>query len=399
MTQSPPGSWPARLTGAGLALVLVLGLVVGSYRLGERSAEPELEDAGAPALPTGFEAIGELYQRIHDEAVRPPSDEELLEGALEGMLGTVEDPYAAYYDAAAFSEFSQALEGGFSGVGLVLEETPEGLTVVSVLPDTPAERAGIEEGEQIVSVDGDDVTDLPLTAVVERVKGDEGTTVVLGLDGGEQGPRELELERAVIDLPILESELFDDGTAYLRLTSFTRGGGDQVREALTELIRQGADGVVLDLRGNPGGLLREAVEVTSVFVDEGTVVEVQERVGERQALEAAGEALTDLPLVVLVDKRTASSAEIVAGAVQDLDRGAVVGLATFGKGTVQTIRSLQNGGGFKITTAEYYTPSGDSIEGVGVTPDREVSDPDDQLLTAQQILQDQMAAATRGGRG
>jgi carboxyl-terminal processing protease len=399
MTQSPPANWPARLTGAGLALVLVLGLVVGSYRLGERSAVPELEEAGAPALPTGFEAIGELYQRIHDEAVRPPSDEELLEGALEGMLETVEDPYAAYYDAAAFSEFSQALEGGFSGVGLVLEETPEGLTVVTVLPDTPAERAGIDEGEQIVSVDGDDVTDLPLTAVVERVKGEEGTTVVLGLDGGEQGPRELELERAVIDLPILESELFDDGTAYLRLTSFTRGGGEQVRETLTELIRQGADGVVLDLRGNPGGLLREAVEVTSVFVDEGTVVEVQERVGERQALEAGGEALTDLPLVVLVDKRTASSAEIVAGAVQDLDRGTVVGLATFGKGTVQTIRSLQNGGGFKITTAEYYTPSGDSIEGVGVTPDQEVSDPEDQLITAQQILKDQMAAAARGGRG
>jgi carboxyl-terminal processing protease len=399
MTQSPPANWPARLTGAGLALVLVLGLVVGSYRLGERNAAPELEEAGAPALPTGFEAIGELYQRIHDEAVRPPSDEELLEGALEGMLETVEDPYAAYYDAAAFSEFSQALEGGFSGVGLVLEETPEGLTVVTVLPDTPAERAGIDEGEQIVSVDGDDVTDLPLTAVVERVKGEEGTTVVLGLDGGEQGPRELELERAVIDLPILESELFDDGTAYLRLTSFTRGGGEQVRETLTELIRQGADGVVLDLRGNPGGLLREAVEVTSVFVDEGTVVEVQERVGERQALEAGGEALTDLPLVVLVDKRTASSAEIVAGAVQDLDRGTVVGLATFGKGTVQTIRSLQNGGGFKITTAEYYTPSGDSIEGVGVTPDQEVSDPEDQLITAQQILKDQMAAAARGGRG
>jgi carboxyl-terminal processing protease len=399
MTQSPPANWPARLTGAGLALVLVLGLVVGSYRLGERNAAPDLEEAGAPALPTGFEAIGELYQRIHDEAVRPPGDEELLEGALEGMLETVEDPYAAYYDAAAFSEFSQALEGGFSGVGLVLEETPEGLTVVTVLPDTPAERAGIDEGEQIVSVDGDDVTDLPLTAVVERVKGEEGTTVVLGLDGGEQGPRELELERAVIDLPILESELFDDGTAYLRLTSFTRGGGEQVRETLTELIRQGADGVVLDLRGNPGGLLREAVEVTSVFVDEGTVVEVQERVGERQALEAGGEALTDLPLVVLVDKRTASSAEIVAGAVQDLDRGTVVGLATFGKGTVQTIRSLQNGGGFKITTAEYYTPSGDSIEGVGVTPDQEVSDPEDQLITAQQILKDQMAAAARGGRG
>jgi carboxyl-terminal processing protease len=399
MTQSPPANWAARLTGAGLALVLVLGLVVGAYRLGAEGARPDPDEIAEPALPSGFEAIGELYQRIHDEAVRPPSDEELLEGALEGMLETVDDPYAVYYDAAAFAEFSQALEGGFSGVGLVLEETPEGLTIVTVLPDTPAEQAGIEEGERIVSVDGDDVTDLPLPTVVERVKGEEGTTVVLGLDGGDQGAREVELERARIDLPVLETELFDDGTAYLRLTSFIRGGADQLREALSDLIAEGADGVVLDLRGNPGGLLREAVEVTSVFVDDGTVVEVQERVGERQTLEAGGDALTDLPLVVLVDKRTASSAEIVAGAMQDLDRGTVVGLATFGKGTVQTIRSLQNGGGFKITTAEYYTPSGDSIEGVGVKPDQEVADPEDQLVTAQQILQDQMAAASRGGRG
>jgi carboxyl-terminal processing protease len=275
----------------------------------------------------------------------------------------------------------------------VLEDAPYGLTIVRVLPGTPAEAAGFADGERIVSVDGRDVADLPLSAVVELVQGEEGTPVVIGVEGGDEGERELEVERARIDLPILEAEVRDGDVAYLELLSFTRGAAAQVRSALGEMLPRGVSGVVLDLRGNPGGLLREAIDVTSVFAAEGVVVEVQERVGQRQALEVTGDPLTDLPLVVLVDEGTASSSEIVAGAVQDLERGTVVGTTTFGKGTVQTIRTLSDGGGFKLTTAEYFTPSGDTIEGVGVAPDRAVSDPDEQLTVAERLVRDGRSSA------
>lgn len=388
-----------RILAVACLVVLMAGLLIISYQLGMQSAVGGrgggLTAAAPSGLPPDFSRLGDVYERITTEAVDPPSHDELLTGAIEGMLDRLEDPYAVYYDPTEFTAFSELLDGTFSGVGVMVEETPEGVTIVNVLADTPAEAAGLEEGERIVSVDGEAVGEAPLQAVVRQVQGEAGTTVRLGLEGGSQGPREVEVTRAQIDRPVLQVERLDDGAVHISLLQFTEGVGQQLRELIEEEVAGGAAGVVLDLRGNPGGLLREAVDVASIFIESGTIVSVQERGHERQSFEATGGALGDVPLVVLVDASSASASEIVAGAIQDLDRGPIVGTPTFGKGTVQTVRPLEGGAGLKFTTAEYFTSSGDSIEGTGIAPDRVVADVDAQLAAAQEALRSQLVGSAR----
>jgi carboxyl-terminal processing protease len=382
-----------RILAAVCLLVLVAGVTLGSYRLGQQSTGGS---AVAPdELPSEFNAVAELYQRVSNEAVEVPSDDKLAEAAAEGMLGALEDPYSAYYTPDEFAELNNLLEGQFSGVGLVLEDTPQGFEAVSVIEGTPAAKAGIESGERIISVNGSDVTDQPIDSVVNRVKGEKGTEVTLGLTGGEAGEREVTLTRARIEVPTLESRVLDSGAGYVRLLQFTETAGEDVRGAVKELRAEGAERVVLDLRGNPGGLLREAVDVAGVFIEDGTVVSVKDRENSKEQLSATGEAFEGMPLAVLIDDGSASASEIVAGAVKDLDRGVVVGQKTFGKGTVQTVRVLADGSGAKFTTAEYFTPSGDSLEDKGVTPDRKVTGSDAQLDVAVEALQG-MVAGTGG---
>jgi carboxyl-terminal processing protease len=314
------------------------------------------------------------------------------------MLDTLDDPYALYYDAASFDRFNRNLDGSFNGVGLLLEESPEGPVVVRAIPDTPAAEAGIEAGEIIVSVDGEDVRDLPLSAIVDLVTGEAGTDVTIGFEGGDAGSREVTLTRAAIEAPTVETELLDDGSGIVRLLTFSQNAAEQVLAGVEDLLAEGADGIILDLRGNPGGLLSEAVDVASVFVDGELITSVREPGRDDRELRAASGGLTDLPLVVLVDEFSASASEIVAAAIQDIGRAEVVGETTFGKGTVQTVRPLSEGGGVKFTTAEYLTPSGDSIEGVGVVPDVSAEDEEGQVAAAQAALRRSIAgmAATAG---
>jgi carboxyl-terminal processing protease len=392
MSPSPSTSWRTRLAAVAISVTLVAGLVTAAYDLGMQAAPT---GAAPTQLPREFQLLGEVYERIQAGAVDPPDDRTLFEGAVEGMLDTLDDPYAVFYDPEAFADFRETVvEGRFTGVGMVLEDTPEGLIVLSVLPDTPADRAGVDLGEQIVSVDGRDARDLPLEVVVDLVRGEEGTPVVIGLEGGPEGPRELEMVRERIDLPLVDSRLLDDGAGYVRLFQLAGGAATQLREAIDSLIDDGAQGIVLDLRGNPGGLLRESVDAASLFIEEGVIAYAKERVGEQEALNARGEAL-DVPLVVLVDRGSASGTEILAAAIKHHERGTLVGTRTFGKGTVQTITRLSDGSGLKITTASYFDPAGESLEGTGVLPDQVVDDEDEQMTTAQEILRDQFATLQR----
>lgn len=383
-TEDSSRGW-ALAVGILIGLVLLVGMVTAAYQLGARSADNPTVTAGGSDGEVDLGTLEELLERIRDEAVDAPSDQVLIEGAIDGMLEALGDDYALYYDAEEFAEFNRSLDGSFFGVGLLLEESPEGATVVRALPDTPAEAAGIEVGEIIVSVDGEDVREVPLTTVVDMVTGPEGTPVVLGLEGGSAGPREVELVRAEIAVPTVESQLLDDGSGLVHLLTFSERSAEQVTQEIESLIDQGAEGIILDLRGNPGGLLSEAVEVAGVFVADELIVTVREANGQTRRLTADGQALTDLPLVVLVDEGSASASEIVAAAMQDLGRAEVVGETTFGKGTVQTVRPLSEGG-VKFTTAIYLTPSGDSIEGVGVKPDVTVSGEEEQVAAAQEAL-------------
>lgn len=397
--ESPRPRWRTGILG--LVAVLVLAALVGAGLFALVSSDRAVGSGGGQA-GEDLAPLIELYESLNEQSVDAPDSDALLRGAIEGMLEEVEDPYARYFPAGDFDEFSASLDGTFSGVGLMLEETPEGSVIVSVLEGTPADRAGIEEGERIVSVDGENVADQPLENIVTKVKGDPGTSVVLGLDGGDAGARELRITRAEFDVPILVTEMLDGNVGYIELRQFVDGAGEQLRESVTTMMNDGAAGIVLDLRNNPGGLLNEAIGVASVFIEDGAIVSVKERGGTNETFEAVDDAFEDIPLVVLVDDHSASASEIVAGAVQDAERGPVVGESTFGKGTVQTIAQLSDGSGVKFTTARYYTPSGDSIEGVGVTPDVEVAagDPDEidgldddpQLQAAVEELEAQVGA-------
>jgi carboxyl-terminal processing protease len=379
-------------TAVACVAVLVTAVALVAYQAGQAGV-PVVPGTGSTATASDdLEVLTELYRQLSEDAVDPPESEELLRGAIDGMLETLDDPYAVYFDADAFRQFNQQLDGRFSGVGLMLEDTPDGPVVVSVLPNTPAEAAGIETGERIVSVDGRDVTDLPLQAIVNLVTGEPGTTVTVGFADGSEGDREIELTRAEIDLPLVDAELLDDGVGHVQLLGFSQGAAERAREAVEDLVAQGAEGVVLDLRRNPGGLLNQAVDVTSLFLDDELVVSVREAGGEERNLHADGGEYEDLPLVVLVDQGTASASEIVAGALQDAGRAEIVGTPTFGKGTVQTVRDLDDGSGVKFTTAEYFTPSGDSIEGTGVRPDREIDEDEDALVAATDLLRELIAA-------
>lgn len=373
-----PRSWWRRSglvpTVVGVVLAVVAG--IGLYLLaGRGTAAGSSPSADAVA---DLEPVIELYEALNESAVDAPDAEKLVDGAIQGMLDEVDDDYARFFPAAAFEDFNALLDGTFSGVGLMLTDTPDGPVIVSVLEDTPAEEAGIEEGERIVAVDGEDVSGDPLEQIVAKVKGEAGTTVSLGLAGGDEGRRTLEIIRAEFDLPLTTREMLEGDVGYVRLYQFAEDAGERVRTDVRALLDDGAGGIVLDLRRNPGGLLNEAVSVASVFVEDGEIVSVQRRGGDRESFDAVDDAFDEVPLVVLVDDASASASEIVAGAVQDADRGSIVGETTFGKGTVQTIAQFSDGSGAKFTTARYFTPSGDSIEGVGVEPDVNAALDDDE---------------------
>lgn len=374
----------SRVWPAAAAALVGLVLLVLAFQLGASTTGPD-RVLGGTTVPSELDPVVELYAELQEEAVEAPDSDELVEGALEGMLDSLDDPYAYFYDEMAYAELNRALEGEFTGVGLVLEDREDGPVIVSVIEGAPADEAGVAVGERIVEVDGEDVTDLSIEQLVADVTGDAGTEVTLTFDGGDRGRYTVTVTREEIEVPQIEARLLDDGAGYVRLLQFTEGTAEDLRTEVQGLLDGGAGGIVLDLRGNPGGFLDEAIEVASVFVEDGPVVSVQERVGERQTYEAVDDAIA-APLVVLVDAGSASASEIVAGAVQDRDRGTIVGEQTFGKGTVQTIRSLPDGLGAKFTTARYYTPSGRSIEETGVTPDRVVAGEEDQLAAAQETL-------------
>lgn len=311
---------------------------------------------------------------------------ELIQGAIRGMLEALGDPYAEYLDPATFVEFNDVLSGRFSGIGLVVEQVENFQTlVVSVFPGTPADDAGIKAGDIIAAVDGQNVEGLFLEQITARIKGEPGSKVkITVVRAGES--LEFEVTRADITIPSVEHEMLSRGIGYIRVLSFLVDTPEKVGSALTDLEGSGARGLVLDLRGNPGGSLDSGVDVASVFLDGGVVVSYQER-GREETIHRAAEGGSDaLPMVVLIDERSASSAEIVAGALKDRGRAVLVGAPTYGKGSIQRVIPLSDGSAIKLTIASYRLPSGGFIGEDGIEPDIHVAGEAAQLARAREIL-------------
>ena len=296
--------------------------------------------------------------------------------AIRGMLSSLDDPYTRFLDPKAFKEMQIYTSGELMGVGiqLSLDKESEELVVVSPIEGTPASRAGVQSKDVIVTIDGVSTEGMSTEDAVKLIRGPEGSTVVLGLrrDGDVI---DVPLERARIEIKAVESSLNTSPSGYkvgyIRLKQFNANASREMRDAIKELEEENPDGYVLDLRSNPGGLLESSVEITRQWMNEGIIVSTKTREGIRDIRRATGSALTNKPLVVLIDQGSASASEIVSGALQDNSRAKLVGAKTYGKGVVQAVRGLADGSGMTVTVAKYLTPNGTDIHKFGIEPDIE----------------------------
>ncbi|OGL65902.1 MAG: hypothetical protein A3J27_02880 [Candidatus Tectomicrobia bacterium RIFCSPLOWO2_12_FULL_69_37] len=332
-------------------------------------------EGGTRASLEGFERA---YRFALAHAAPGSKGLEVMYEALGSMISAM-DAYSAFMRPERFRALQEETSGRYGGIGLTISQRDGKLVVVSPLEDTPASRAGIEPGDEITAVDGEPVAGRPLAAAVRRMRGPPGSEVRLGiLRAGWAAPREFALTRALIHILSVRARLYEGGWGYVRLSAFHEETSPNLERALSRLRAAGAKGLVLDLRNNPGGLLVQAVRSAEQFLPEGSMVVFTRGRHRAQAMHfrthANGHWIRQ-PMVILVNRGSASAAEIVAGALQDLDRALVVGRATFGKGSVQTILPISHGAGIRLTTAKYYTPLGREIDHKGVLPDLEAAEP------------------------
>ncbi len=362
--------FPGMLQGltAGTLLALLFANIQGVTAQSQTADELPLEE---------LRVFTEVYERIQSEHVEPVDDQELIRNAIRGMLQGL-DPHSAYLAASEYQQLREGTQGEFGGLGIEVGMEDGFIKVIAPIDGTPADAAGIEPGDLIIRIDGQSVKGLDLQEAVELMRGDPGTEIGLSiLREGEDAPVEVTLERDVIQVESVRARMLEPGFGYLRISQFQSRTGEDVLEAVDELHHESGslDGLVLDLRNNPGGVLDAAVGVADAFISNGTIVSTDGRV-ERSRNEftaTPNDVLNGAPLVVLVNAGSASAAEIVAGALQDQRRAVIMGEPTFGKGSVQTILPLRNGNAVKLTTARYYTPDGRSIQAEGIIPDVEIA--------------------------
>ncbi|MSP01175.1 MAG: S41 family peptidase [Acetobacteraceae bacterium] len=326
-----------------------------------------------------LKVFGDVFERVRAEFVDPVSDKEVLENAINGML-TGLDPHSSYMNAKAFKDMQVQTKGEFGGLGLEVTEEKGLIKVVSPIDDTPAYRAGIKSGDIITALDGKTVLGLSLNEAVDRMRGIPNSRIVLTIKReGADKPLEIAVIREIIKIRVVKSRMEADNIGYVRLSQFTEKADAGLRAAVKALRAQAGGnlrGMILDLRNDPGGLLDQAIAVSSAFVEQGEIVSTRARHTEdSQRWDARGsDIINGIPLVVLINGGSASASEIVAGALQDHRRAVLIGTKSFGKGSVQTVIPLPGGGAMRLTTARYYTPSGRSIQATGIIPDVLVKD-------------------------
>jgi carboxyl-terminal processing protease len=367
-----------------LGVLFVLVLLAGGIWLGGHS-----EYLPNPVRDT---LVSDDDSAVYDEAVdviekdyyRKVDRKQLLNKALGSAVDSLDDRFSAYFNPKEYRSFNEATQGEFEGVGMNVEEVPRGLRVLTVFKGSPAAKGGLKPGDEITAVNGHSLRGASSEQATTRIKGRAGTAVTLTVVTGKRDPREIELKRARVDVPVVESRMTrsgDEKVAYVKLSSFTSGAHGEVGKAVRGLVGKGAKAVVLDLRDNGGGLLNEAVLISSIFIPEGKIVTTRGRSRPERVFEATGNSIsTKIPVAVLVNDQSASASEIVTGALKDRHRATVVGTRTFGKGVFQEIKQLSNGGALDITVGEYFTPSGKNLggggpkKGAGITPDVKAQD-------------------------
>ncbi len=364
-----------------VGIVLGFGVSVGPTVKAERTVEESPPSAARDTTIPWQDArlLAEVLEHVREEYVEEVSDSELIEAAIRGMMADL-DPHSAYLDQQQYDEVRISTSGEYSGVGIEVTLDKGVVRVVTAIENTPAARAGVLAGDRIVAVDDVAVSVDTIDDTIERMRGASGTQVKISVARGEQmEPLQFLLERANVQLHSVRRALLEDSIGYVRISQFSETTTRDVTAALKALQKElGAplNGLVLDLRNNPGGVLEAAVGVADIFLENGVIVSASGRAPDAQfEMDARpGDMLDGAPIVVLVNAGSASASEIVAGALRDHRRATLVGQKTYGKGSVQTIMPLSNGQAIKLTTSRYFTPSGASIHHTGILPDRVVSE-------------------------
>ncbi len=370
--------------------LLVAGALMGATAMGL------VQNLGGTAIAAGSETykqlaiFGDIFERVRAQYVTPPDEKSLVENAINGMLTSL-DPHSSYMNAEAAADMRVQTKGEFGGLGIEVTMEDQLVKVITPIDDTPASRAGVLAGDFISQIDGTDVQGMTLNDAVEKMRGAVNTPIELTvLRKGADKPLKITVIRDVIKVKAVKFRV-DNDVGYMKITSFTEKTQDDLDNAIAQIKKQVPEtklkGYVLDLRLNPGGLLDQAVSVSDTFLDRGEIVSTRGRDPKDVSRFDArpGDEVNGKPVIVLVNGGSASASEIVAGALQDHRRVTVVGTQSFGKGSVQTIIPLAENGALRLTTALYYTPSGKSIQGRGITPDIKVDEPLPPELQGQDI--------------
>ncbi len=345
-----------------LVLTLITLLLISGYVFG---AEPSKTFNN---IDERIDYLKSMIKYIEANYANEITEEELMEGIYKGLFSTL-DPHSNYFEPEAFESFNISTSGNFGGIGISVGVRDDRITVIAPLEGTPGDKAGVKAGDTIISVDDEDMSGYPLEKAVELMRGEPGTKVKLGIKRNNQDKvLYFDIIRDIIEINPVNYEILTEKLGYIKIVQFNDNTSENVDKALEEFKNKGVQGIILDLRNNPGGLVSEAVNVADSFVPKGPVVHIDRKNKERQTYNSTNEKI-DIPVVVLVNGGSASASEIVAGAIQDTKSGTIVGTQTYGKGTVQTVTPITNGGGIKLTIAEYLTPNERSIDGVGIKPD------------------------------
>lgn len=371
-----------------VGVIFSAGLLVGM----QLSSRPILgkTNSGDSSFDDLADPFHQTWDIIHEQFLNQPVDDtKLVQGALRGMMDSLNDPYSAYMDPDEYRVQNTPLQGEYTGIGAWVDTTGEFLVIMSPMPNSPAEEAGLLPGDKIIGIDDEDMTGLDPILVLDKILGPAGSKVKITIER-EQSPElfDFEIERAVIQVPSVESRLIDENIGYIRLYTFGANSSEEFQENLLSLLDQNADGIILDLRNNTGGYVDTAIEITSLFISDKAVLIEEWADGSQDIYRTKGEAVVgSIPLVVLVNGGSASASEITAGALQDYGRAILVGSQTFGKGYIQNwIPLAGDNGAVRITIARWLTPNGRQIQDFGLTPDI-IVELDEPLSLADNDLQ------------
>ena len=366
---------------AVLIVVIVLvtnGITFGlsnlmSTTINNKAYIPLVEYNKLKSVYNEFSKVMEVEEYIGEKYLRDVDKEKLREGQLKGLLYSLEDPYSTYFTKDEFTSLLEETSGSFGGIGIMVTPGDDNfITVVSPIEDTPGERAGIKSGDKIIKVNGEEFFAENMDLAVKEMKGEPDTKVVLTIlrikDGMENEIFDIEIIREIIRVVTVKSHIIDDDIGYIRISSFDDLTYKDFKEELDNLGKQNIKGLIIDLRNNPGGLLKSTIQIADELLGEVDIVYTQTKDGKKR-YERSDKRMVDYPLAILINGGSASASEILSGAVKDNNRGVLIGSTTFGKGVVQQIHGLGDGSGLKLTTSEYFTPNGTNIHGIGIEPD------------------------------